>query len=149
MGGDVAKKKSTVRFQVLSQVYSVLGDERKKKLYDEYGVIEGDDDAASSNVNNWEKYWHLLFRKISKQDIDEFFKSYKNSDEEKVDLVKFYEKHRGYMSRIMDKAFSEDSAADEGRFRTIIRSAIENNEVKSYARFISEDKKKAEKRKVT
>ncbi len=90
----------------------------------------------------------MLFKKISKEDIDTFFKTYKNSAEERADLLKFYEKHKGDMDLIMQEVFSEDNSIEtEGRFRKIILDAIQKGEAKSYEKFVHEDKKKAAKRK--
>jgi DnaJ family protein C protein 9 len=126
-----------------------LGNVEKKQLYDESGTIDGEDDESifSSNVKDWEKYWRSLFKKISKEDIDSFFKTYKDSAEERIDLLKFYDKHKGDMDLIMQEVFSEDLVEDEERFREILNDAIEKGECKSYAKFTNESKKKASKRK--
>jgi DnaJ family protein C protein 9 len=143
------KKESTIKFQVLGKIYSILGDEEKKKLYDESGVIDGEDDEGmfSSNVKDWEKYWRSLFKKISREDIDSFFQTYKNSAEERADLIKFYEKHKGDMDLILEEVFSEDSSEDEPRFREILNDAIEKGECKKFAKFVNESKSKIGKRK--
>jgi DnaJ family protein C protein 9 len=148
-GDEATKKESTVKFQVLGKVYTILGDAEKKQLYDESGTIDGEDDESifSSNIKDWEKYWRSLFKKISKEDINTFFKTYKNSAEERADLLKFYEKHKGDMDLILEEVFSEDVVEDEERFRKILTEAIEKAEVKSYAKFTNESKKKTNKRK--
>jgi DnaJ family protein C protein 9 len=149
-GDEQVKKESTTKFQVLGRVYAVLGSSEKKRLYDECGIIEGEDDVSvlSSNVKDWEKYWRMLFKKVSKEDIDSFFKTYKNSAEERADLIKFYEKHRGDMDLIMQEVFSEDNSIEtEQRFKKIIMDAIGKGEIKAYDKLVKEDPKKAAKRK--
>ena len=148
-GDDEAKKEGTVKFQVLGKVYTVLGDEDKRNIYDESGAIDGEDDASifNSNIKDWEQYWRSLFKKISKEDIDNFFATYKNSDEERKDLLKFYEKHKGDMDLINQEMFSEDPVEDEPRFKQILFDAIEQGDIKKYDKFVNESKKKANKRK--
>ena len=116
-------------------------DEEKKKLYDESGVIEGEDNFTGSSEE-----WRL-FSKISENDIKQFFGSYKSSEEEKKDLLAIYEKSKGDMNLIMEQMFSEDMLEDEPRFREILQNAIDKGEIGKYDKFVSESKRKASKRK--
>lgn len=56
------------------------------------GCID-DDDLFKSDVN-WEDYWRLLFKKVTKEDITEFENKYKGSEEETSDIKEFYEKYK-------------------------------------------------------
>lgn len=148
-GEEHVKKESTHKFQVLGKVYTILGDEEKRKIYDESGSIDDEDDEIifNSDCKDWEAYWRLLFKKISKEDIDSFFQAYKDSAEERRDLLAIYEKHKGDMDLILDEVFSEDLLQDEERFRNIISAAIEKGEATRHDKFANENKKKANKRK--
>ena len=44
---------------------------------------------------DWDAYWRAMFKKITPEDITNFFKDYKNSPQEREDLLKIYEKNKG------------------------------------------------------
>ena len=142
---DSLKEESTIKFQILGKIYSILSDDEKKKLYDECGVIDGEDNF-SADTKDWDKHWRQFF-KLSTDDIKHFFDKYKGSDEEKDDLFKLYEKSKGDMNLIMEGMFSSDVIEDEPRFREILEKAIEEGSIGKYAKFVSESKRKASKRK--
>ena len=121
-----------------------MSDEEKKKLYDDCGVIDGEDNFSSDK--DWDKHWRQFF-KLSTEDIKHFFDSYKSSEEEKADLFRIYEKCKGDMNLIMEEMFSDDVIEDEPRFKVILENAIEEGTIGKYAKFTSESKRKATKRK--
>lgn len=140
---DVAKEK----FQILGKIYSILSDDEKKKIYDETGCVDGEDELFGTDIKNWETHWRNMFKKVTTEDVDKFFEKYKNSDEEKNDLLKLYNKHEGNMDLILEEMFSEDLLEDEPRFKKIISEAIEKGEAEQFDKFIKESNKKALKRK--
>uniref|UniRef100_A0A3B3ZXT7 DnaJ homolog subfamily C member 9 n=1 Tax=Periophthalmus magnuspinnatus TaxID=409849 RepID=A0A3B3ZXT7_9GOBI len=74
--------RATDKFQVLGKVYAVLSDEEQRKVYDEQGIVDEETDALSQ-VRCWEEYWRALFpQQITVQDIIEFKKKYKGTEEE-------------------------------------------------------------------
>lgn len=134
------------KFQILGRVYSILSDADKRKQYDDYGIIDGEDELFSFN-KDWESYFRALFKKVTTEDMDAFFATYKNSEEEKLALCGFYEEFKGDMNNIMENMFSSDSIVDEQRFKEILLAEIEKGTVVKYDIFVKEDKKKANKRK--
>lgn len=117
-------------------------DEEKKKLYDESGIIEGEDNFTGSSED-----WKRFNPKITEDDIKQFFKNYKSSDEEKNDLFRIYEKRKGDMDLIMEEMFCVDVLEDESRFKEILQDAIDKGLIGKYDKFVSESKRKAGKRK--
>lgn len=144
---DSKKDEAKEKFQVLGKIYSVLSDEEKKKIYDETGCVDGDDNFFGANVKDWENHWRQMFKKVTTEDVENFFEKYRNSDEERSDLLKFYEKHQGDFDLIVQVMFSKDALEDEPRFKEIISEAIKKGEVVEYEKFTKESKKKATKRK--
>ena len=144
---DEMKETNKIKFQCLGKIYSVLSDEEKKKLYDESGIIDGEDTLFSSTGKDWDAYFRNLFKKITKEDINSYFEKYRDSNEERVDLLRIYEKCQGDMDLILEEMISEDLMDNEPRFRKILLEAIENKEVPTYELFVNENKKKASKRK--
>lgn len=86
---------------------------------------------------------------ITVKDIEDFEKSYKDSEEELADIKAAYMDFEGDMDRIMESVLCVDYT-DEPRIRKIIEKAIDSGEVPSYKGFIKESKQKmlARKRRV-
>lgn len=103
-----------------------------------------DDDFSKSDVN-WEDYWRLLFKKVTKEDIIEFETKYKGSEEEAEDVKQLYELHKGDMDQIMAGVMCA-TAEDEPRIRELIQKMIDEGEVTSFKAFVAEPKKKREAR---
>uniref|UniRef100_A0A8C5P1I7 DnaJ homolog subfamily C member 9 n=1 Tax=Jaculus jaculus TaxID=51337 RepID=A0A8C5P1I7_JACJA len=142
---DSRKEDATRRFQILGRVYEVLSDKEQRALYDEQGTV--DDDAAGPNqVRDWEAYWRLLFKKISLEDIQDFEKTYKGSEEELADVKQAYLDFKGDMDQIMDSVLCVQYS-EEPRIRSIIQEAIDSGEVPSYNAFVRESKQKMSARK--
>lgn len=113
-------------------------------MYDEQGVVDDDSDLET---RNWEEYWRNMFKKITKSDVDKFFAEYRDSAEERADLLRLYEKHQGDLNLILEEIFSADLVEDEPRFRAIIQDAIDKQEVQPLKKFVAESKTKAARRK--
>lgn len=105
-----------------------------------------DDEEFVKGDMNWEDYWRLLFKKVTKEDIVEFEAKYKGSDEEKEDVRKFYEEYKGDMNKIMSSVLCA-TIEDEPRFRDIIQHLIDAGDVESYQAFSGETEKKRQARK--
>ncbi|XP_053188700.1 dnaJ homolog subfamily C member 9 [Scomber japonicus] len=137
---------ATEKFQVLGKLYAVLSDKEQREVYDEQGVVDEESDVLSQD-RSWEDYWRLLFPKITMQDILEFEKKYKGTDEEREDLLKLYVKYKGDMDAITVSALC-CSQENEPRLCGIIQDAIKNGEVEAFPAFTKEnDKKKRARRK--
>ncbi|KAM4031737.1 dnaJ homolog subfamily C member 9 [Anomaloglossus baeobatrachus] len=139
------KAEATEKFQVLGKVYSVLNDKDQRALYDEQGIVEDESDAISQD-RNWEEYWRLLFKKITVEDIKEYEKKYKGSEEERADIIQAYMDFEGDMDDIMCSVILA-SIEDEPRIKAIIQKAIKKKEVPGYDAFLKESKKKSDQRK--
>jgi len=140
---DADKENRTSKFQVLSRVYEVLSDKEKRAVYDETGTLLDEADILTED-KNWEQYWRLLFKKISKKDIEEFEQEYKGSEEEKEAILGFYEQFEGDMDQIMSHVMCA-TYEDEDRIRGIIKENIDAGNVEEYQAF-EENKKKKRKR---
>jgi DnaJ homolog subfamily C member 9 len=87
------KEENTFKFKLIGKIYSILSDDEKKKVYDETGLF--DDDSELDGNCNWDVYFKKMFKKVKEEDIVEFFKSYRGTDQERSDLFDLYEKHKG------------------------------------------------------
>lgn len=76
-----------------------MSDTEKRKIYDQTGSI---DDHI--NINEFKKaydFFRTIYKKIEKEDIDNFEKKYRYSDEEKEDLINFYLDNKGDVSDLL------------------------------------------------
>ncbi|CAL1531981.1 unnamed protein product [Lymnaea stagnalis] len=129
---------ATKKFQVLSQVYSILSDEACRAAYNETGII---DEESVDEERDWEQYWRLLFPKITSKDIQEFAEKYRGSEEEKEDLKNVYLTSEGDMNTVMNTMMCS-TFQDEGRYAQILNQLIEDGKVPNYDAFSKESKKK-------
>lgn len=136
---------ATEKFQVLGRLYAVLTDKEQRAVYDEQGVVDEEGDSLSQD-RNWEDYWRLLFPKITVQDIQDFERKYKGSEEEKQDVMQLYEQHQGDMDAIMASALC-CSQEDEPRLAELIHAAIRSGEVAAHPAFTKENARKKRARK--
>ncbi|CAG0914479.1 unnamed protein product, partial [Notodromas monacha] len=137
------KEHATKCFQVLSKIMSVLSDKDKKAIYDETGVVSDDDDEGISwEDNDWTSYWRLLFKPLTMKDIDEFFKTYRGSEEEQTDLIKCYVDAKGDWDVLWQTHKGYRGIDDEERLKDLIQTAVDGGEVEAYDAFFKEPKKK-------
>lgn len=132
---------TTKEFQMIGRAYEILGDESKRCLYDETGVIDGDGLLDGSNVN-FEAYFRELFQQVRLEDIEAFKATYQGSVEEYEDVLVAYRKHKGSIEAIVDDIFFGDEEGSLDRFMAIIKRAIEKGiltEEKSFSKIISDD----------
>lgn len=109
----------------------MLSDPHKRKIYDLNGTV--DDDLSVEDQKSYE-YWRERFHAVTKQDIEEFEKTYKGSATERDDVLAFYVKFKGNMEKLMAWV-PLASSKDVSRFADIITSAIANKEVQEYQQF--------------
>jgi len=88
-------------------VHETLSDEKKRKYYDQTGEV-GD---ISNEFATAYDYWRNIFPKISVQDIEQFKKTYVNSEMEEEDVRKAYQQHPKDLYKIlMSVPFSDRSS---------------------------------------
>ncbi len=94
---------STKKFQALGATFKILSDPDSKALYDESGEIQDENDPILSDPNkDWEAHWRMMFAKVTVDDIKNFEKEYRESDEERADLKQAYLDGEGDMDFILD-----------------------------------------------
>jgi DnaJ homolog subfamily C member 9 len=119
--------------------YAVLSDPVRRKRYDATGDTS---ETLSSSDFSWSEFYAEQFRDaVSEDAIEKFSNQYKNSDEERDDLLVAYEKHKGNMDRIYEEVILSNVLEDDERFRAIIDEAIDSKDVKAFKAYTSESKK--------
>ncbi|VEL26136.1 unnamed protein product, partial [Protopolystoma xenopodis] len=92
----------------------------------------------NKSYEDWRKYFDLIFPKITEEDINKFFDSYRGSEQEREDIKRYYVKYQGDMDHIMESVLSEN----EYHVKNIIQDLIDTGCVKPFRSFTQEPKKK-------
>lgn len=135
---DEERAKFHTEFQTVALAYSVLGDETRRRRYDNGGSMEEamrDDGLNGEDGTSMREFFEDLWKSHITTDIIEKDKEvYRNGGEERADILKYYVEGKGNMEVVMENVLHslED---DEPRFRKVIEEAIDNGEVKSYKAF--------------
>ncbi|KAL8982387.1 MAG: hypothetical protein Q9205_003086 [Flavoplaca limonia] len=136
-------QKSTAHntFQNIAFAYAILSSPHRRKLYDTTGStseilssLTDDDDF------NWLSFFRDQYSSLSSSALDDFSKSYKNSDDERQDLLAAYEKYQGKLNGAYEEVMLSNPLEDEDRFHEIIDKAIEAGEVEGYKAYLKESK---------
>ena len=125
---------AAAKFQTLQKVYGVLGDEEKRKVYDETGRTE-DAELSGDSFKNLYEYYRGLYRKVTEDDVDAFFRTYRGSEEERQDVVNAYEKFQGDMSKVLMWVMCSEEAKDAHRFADMVTDAIADGSATSFEAF--------------
>ncbi|CRG94930.1 DnaJ protein, putative [Plasmodium gallinaceum] len=154
---ELTLEKCKEMFLQIQRAYEILRDPDKRKNYDEYGL----EDEFSEFKNFFDP--KLFHSRIKVEDILNYEKSYKNSEDEKEDLIQFYNKFNGNLENILEYIpFSDENDLD--RFVNIFENLFKskkikktssysdslkniNNIIKKYKNLMKKDSKKSKKRK--
>ncbi|KAJ2312100.1 hypothetical protein H4R23_003521 [Coemansia sp. Cherry 401B] len=122
-------QQKTLEFQQLGFAYSILKDTRRRALYDRTGSV-----ADILDVVEEGKDWNAYFRELWSGVVDastiaQFAKTYKQSEEERGDVVAAYRQHSGDLDLIFTEVLLAE-VDDEPRFIDIIEAAIKQKEIK-------------------
>jgi DnaJ family protein C protein 9 len=137
-------EESTLKFQILSKIYSVLSDPEKRTLYNDTGCVDEDD--VIDQDTDWVNVWKMMFKSITIEDIKQFEKKYKGSIEEEDDLKSAYIDYEGNMDKIMESVMCSEMG-DEDRYKDLISGWIAEGSVPSFPSFVNETNKKKMRRK--
>ncbi|GAX76760.1 hypothetical protein CEUSTIGMA_g4207.t1 [Chlamydomonas eustigma] len=117
------------KFQSLQEVYKVLGDPDRRKLYDETGIVS-EDALGGASFDDLKAYYGNIFKRVTEEDLNSFMDSYRGSDEEKSDVLKHYQQFRGNMGKVFEYVMCSDEDMDAHRFMDIVQLAAQDGEVK-------------------
>ena len=140
------KSAAHTKFQEIAFANAILSDERRRKRYDVTGRTEESLDLDDDTFD-WVSYYREQYKDVVTADVIESFAGkYKGSEEEKQDVLKWYEKCEGKMAKLYKNVMLSDPAEDEERFRAIIDEGIESGEVEAYAAYTEESENSQKKR---
>ena len=116
-----------------------MSDPKKRQKFDEFGD-DGEDDFNSTEWLNAYEYYRALHPEITKKDYKRFVSEYKNSEEERQDLLDFYEENEGDITGILECIMCSENE-DLPRFVKFFEESIKLNLIeKTEAYEISKNK---------
>lgn len=135
------KLEATEKFKVLGKIHSVLQDSDQRKIYDETGDIDEENDSSF----NWMDYWRSMFKPITTEDIENYKQEYINSETELRDIKKAYIACKGDWNRILEMVPFSDCDS-EPRIMEIVKKLVEDEELVEYDAFFNEPQRKKDSR---
>jgi DnaJ family protein C protein 9 len=139
------QEEAKVKFQELAFAYAILSDPIRRKRYDVTGSTS---ESLEADVDfSWSDFYRSQYADIVTPDaIEKFSKQYKNSDEERDDVLAAYERFQGKWDHIYSVVMLSNMLEDEERFRGYIDEAIAKGDVEGYRAYTEETEKSREAR---
>ena len=117
------------RFQAVQKVYGVLGDVKRRALYDAHGVGADDEGGGvGGDFDDLKEYYRTAYVPVTEAEIERFAEQYRGSEEERADVLRYYGEREGRMDEVMQFVMcsTEDDAP---RFAAMVDAAVEAGEV--------------------
>ncbi|KAI3610839.1 hypothetical protein WG66_007022 [Moniliophthora roreri] len=124
---ESAKADASTKFQQVGFAYMVLGDDKKRKRYDQTGKTDEGVDLGAGE-DGWDAYFEDLFDRVTRGKLDEMKAEYQGSTEEVEDLKSAYTETKGSIGEIMTH-IPHSTHEDEARFIIIISNLISKGEL--------------------
>ncbi|KAJ2847636.1 hypothetical protein IWW36_003753 [Coemansia brasiliensis] len=132
-------KAKTLEFQQLGFAYSILKDPKKRANYDRTGSVDDILDIVEEG-KDWNAYFRELWSGVvDASTIQQFSDKYKNSPEERADILAAYKLHKGDIDLIFTEVMLAE-VEDEPRFIKVIEEAIAAKELKRTKQYIRSKK---------
>lgn len=133
----ISREEATRNFQTLQRVFGVLGDESRRKLYDETGCVDDAEGGAAGgkDFDDLYAYYREFYREVTDEDVEAFERKYRGSAEEEADLLRYYASFEGDMGKVFAYVMCSRSDLDAHRFMDAIRAAVERGAAPRHARF--------------
>lgn len=136
-------KEATLKFQALSAAYQLLSDPSQRAIYDATGRIpesvDADDQSSSGrranrtkSTDEWVKFFQSVFQDIIKAGSSFDRKTYCGSQEERDDVLKYYQMCKGDRCKILACVVQSEQEDYERWWNDIIQPAIESGSIESY-----------------
>ncbi|KAL5353418.1 hypothetical protein ACLOAV_001454 [Pseudogymnoascus australis] len=139
------KESATKSFQAIAFAYAVLSSPTRRAHYDRTGSTS--EAISSSDDFSWSSFYRAQYEDVvSDAAIEAFAAKYKDSEEEKDDVLAAYEKGKGDMDVVYEMVMLSDVVVDDKRFRDIINAAIQEKTVTAYTKFTKESESSKRKR---
>jgi DnaJ family protein C protein 9 len=131
------RAQATLCFQAVSAAYEILMDTGRRALYDATGQLDDGSRSVSSTKNDdeWTAFFKSVFREVVTVDVDHNDATYRGSDREASDVLKFYRLCKGDLDKVLTCVVC-GKRQDKARWaRDVIGPAILSGQVERYIAF--------------
>jgi DnaJ family protein C protein 9 len=125
------------KFQRLLDIYAVLGDAEKRKIYDETGSMSDDLELSSTDFDKLKAFFRHQYKAVTEDEIDAFSMAYRGSEEEKQDVLLWWGQSNGDVDTVFRNVMLSDPEKDSHRFADMIEAAIASGNAKKSKTFAS------------
>jgi DnaJ family protein C protein 9 len=136
-------------FLQICKAYEILSNDESRAYYDATGQIHGEESDLLGNSNSWNAFCRRSTTGescITPEAIRQLQQEYFGSCEEREDLLRFYCKFKGNVSKILECLLhSELEQLD--RYREIVKDVVSKGEIEEFQRFFSWKPSKSAQRK--
>ena len=122
------------KFRNLKNAYKILMNDEKRKIYDETGEYDENEDGTI-DIDNTYNYYREIYPRLKIEDIENFSIKYRESDMEKEDLINFYNDNNGDITLLLE-AIPLSRNNDVERFIKIYEDLIKKKKIKKFDLFI-------------
>ena len=126
--------KASEKFRNLNNAYKILMNDEKRKIYDETGEYDENEDGTI-DIDNTYNYYREIYPRLKIEDIENFSIKYRESDMEKEDLINFYNDNNGDITLLLE-AIPLSRNNDVERFIKIYEDLIKKKKIKKFDLFI-------------
>ena len=138
-------------FRNLNNAYKILMNDEKRKLYDETGEYDENEDEKIDLENTYQ-YYREIYPKLKLEDIENFSLKYRGSEMEEEDLIDYYNENNGDITLLLE-AIPLSNNEDVERFINIYEQLIKKKiirksnlffESKNHIKLLIEDENEKE-----
>ena len=115
-------------FRNLNNAYKILMNDEKRKLYDETGEYDENEDEKIDLENTYQ-YYREIYPKLKLEDIENFSLKYRGSEMEEEDLIDYYNENNGDITLLLE-AIPLSNNEDVERFINIYEQLIKKKKIK-------------------
>ncbi|KAL7676407.1 hypothetical protein ACOME3_002660 [Neoechinorhynchus agilis] len=112
------KSEANQKFILINRVYNIIGNVSKRADYDRTGCIN--EDVSNLNCD----YRSVFTARVTVDEIRDFERFYRFSQEEKNDVIRLYEQHKGDWDRISEFLLLY-RIEDDDRYKEIAKANVE------------------------
>lgn len=128
-----ASEDAQLKFQAISWAYEYLRNPTNRADYDETGTLpQEDQETNDEGVAQWKSYFDELFGRVDIKAIDEFALKYKMSTEEENDVLRYYERFKGDLTKMLEHVMLSEERDCLRWIEDYIKPAVESGKVTDY-----------------
>ncbi len=107
----------------------------RRKIYDRTGSLEDTEQFSGEQFDNLYNFYRSMYTTVTEQDINDFAATYKEGADERADILRYYEKFEGNMTKVFDWVMLSDPELDSHRYMDLVNAAIESGQVQKYKKY--------------